>query len=172
MADGLDFSFRITIFPDVIKRLTDDPTSPGARAGRETADAIHKAAIPLIGTKYSGTTGKPKEPRSSRLKDSGEVRQERNGWVVVFDHPIAAAHHQGTPEHDYPARKAVYSNRHPKTWKNATKRFHKYGPFTHPGTDANPFLVEASEQVGVRGSGALKRGTAGPFPVFRSKGFF
>lgn len=179
MADGLVIKeFRFTINPRAGQVMSEAVDPQIASSAKKVLDV----AKTLIGGKgFSGHhTG-----RGKRLRNSGAVvRQGAGSYAVVFTHDIALYHHQGTLEHEITAKR-TYTNKKGKTVPipmfrdspTPTSNMYEdpFGPalrVEHPGTDPNPYLTNAAKKVGLRLSGSLKRGTQGPFPIGRSKGFF
>lgn len=165
--------FTVEVFPQRINRLTDSPDGPVGLAVKAKAEEMVPIAAGKIGTEYSGTTGKITDGRQGRMRDSGSVVPIGGAsYAVVFNHPAANIHHQGAKAHTFDGDK-WYANPHPNTWNVAggKRRFRKLGPFSHPGHDANPFLLDAAVAVGLRPSGELRRG-ARQVPIVRNPGFF
>lgn len=174
MADGVFVKeFRVTINPRARQIMTAMVDPQVGAAAKKVLD-VSKT---LIGTRFSGHHPE----RGRRLRDSGAVvRQGPGSYAVVFTHENAMRHHEGSPAHTYSATRT----RQTKTGKTViipmfrdspTPTSNKYSdPFgpafkvKHPGTDGNPYLTNAARKVGLRLSGSLKRGTAGPFPIVRS----
>lgn len=160
----------IEIFPERINRLLDSPHGPVGRAAKATAEVVLEKAKPLIGTRYSGTTGKVTDNRTGRIKDSGSVVSIGGAsWSVVFNHPIAFMHHEGKRT-DYPIPKSgdTYLLKNPNDpSRTEGGTFRAIGPVTWKGkTSGNPFLTKAAIAAGLRPSGTLLRG-ARPAPIFR-----
>lgn len=181
MADGIVFRTEVTVelFPRAIDRLLDSPGGPTGQFVKRQAENVLRAAIPKIGSEYSSTTGKLVGDTASRkgaMKTTGKVvpaGDNSASWSVVFDHPVAFMHHEGTKQHDIgsPGKKLGNKN-YPNTraghpiYKN--RLFGARGVVTHPGTAGNPFLTNAATEVGLRPSGALRRGPTRQVPIFRS----
>lgn len=165
---------KVEIFPDRVDKLLNTPNGPVGQMVKSAAERVLQAAPQFIGTEYSGTTGKPKEPRSSHLKDAGSVQPSQgSSWSVVFDHPAARVHHQGAAEHPIGSNEKVLGNSlYPNTRdghpRYPNRLFYAVGEVTHPGHDPNPYLIKAAEQVGLRASGALRRGPTDTNPIFRT----
>lgn len=168
---------RVEIFPDVVNRLVDSPGGPVGRLIQHTCEVLLQSARTRVGDQYSGTTGRPTEVRPGRLKDSGEVRSIGGAnHSVVFNHPIAFMHHEGSQPHPIGGEKQKLGNKnYPNTRaghpKYPNRLFFAYGPVDHPGHAGNPFLTDAAAELGLRASGELRRGTE-QVPLFRSKSFF
>lgn len=165
MPDGVFVKeFRVTINPRARQIMTAMADPQVASAAKKVLDV----ARPLIGSRFSGHHPE----RGRRLRDSGAVvRQGPGSYAVVFTHEIAMLHHEGSRSHSITAR----DSRIPMFRASPTPTSNKYSdPFgpalrvRHPGTDGNPYLTNAARKVGLRLSGSLKRGTAGPFPIVRS----
>jgi hypothetical protein len=80
-------------------------------------------------------------------------------WSVQFNHPKAKLHHDGTQAKNYPIGapgKRLSNPRDPARTRGGP--FFARGEVIHPGTNANPFLDEAADALGLRRSGALLRG--------------
>lgn len=174
MAVDFEFKFQIDIHPERLQQVVDAPNGKVSQAIRQTSERLMTTAASRIGKKYSGTNNNH-DGRNGRIAQSGKLVQgSGSDWRVIFDHPAAAAHHNGASDHEYGP--GFHINKHPNTWTNSPYRDNHFalkGPFSHPGNAANPFLLDAARQLGLRSSGALKRGTAGPFPLVRARpGFF
>lgn len=166
----------LEIFPQRINALLDSPTGPVGVAIQQQAEALLEAAKPLIGTTYSGH-----HPENPPMSSTGSVVSiGGSAWAVVFNHPAAFVHHEGTAGHPIKATKVITDK------KNRTRilpmfrdsptptgtRGEPFGPafnVQHPGTTGNPFLTNAAIQIGLRPSGGLKRGKR-LAPIFRSSG--
>lgn len=165
MANLIDIRTEVTItlFPQVLDNLLFNPSGPVSTRTKAVAERVLAAAIPRVGMKYSGTTGRPREARPSRLKDSGKVvHQQDSDWSVVFEHPIAFLHHEGTAGHTY--NSGFFYNPNADTWTNSPfddGHFALKGPFSHPGTKPNRFLTDAARSIGltVRSPSARGRST-------------
>lgn len=172
--DAITFRFSIDVFPAAA--LLRDIETLASPVIRRTSDQLKDLAASKVGRRYSGTNNN-KDGRTSRLAQSGKVVQGSGlGWSVIFEHPAAAAHHNGVSDHGYDP--GFYRNKNPNTWTKSPYRDNHFQVmsltgFTHPGNAANPFTLDAARELGLRSSGALRRGTAGPFPVVRAgPGFF
>jgi hypothetical protein len=171
MADiEVNLKTSIEIFPDRVNALIDTPDGPVGVVVRQAAEAVLQAAIPKIGTRYSGTTGKVTDGRSGRLRDTGRVESiGGSAYAVVFDHPIAFLHHEGKSSgYTIPITGNRYSltNPHGGTRSNG-EQFSAIGPVIWTGnTSGNPYLRDAADEVGLRSSGQLLRGRR-PASLFR-----
>lgn len=173
MADGIVIRTEVTVelFPRAIDRLLDSPDGPAGQLVKRQAENVLRAAIPKIGSEYSSTTGKP-EVRSGRLKTTGKVVPAGDGsasYSVVFNHPIAFMHHNGTRPHTIGSPgKRLFNPNDPVRSTSPRSPFAARGVVSHPGTAGNPFLTNAATEVGLRPSGALRRGPTRQVPIFRS----
>lgn len=157
MANGFSF----TIYPRARQVMTALVDPQVASAARKVLDA----AKPLIGTRFSG------HHPGKRLRDSGAVvKQGAGSYAVVFTHRIAMLHHEGSRSHSITARSARIPMFRASPSPTSNRYADPFGPafkVNHPGTGGNPYLTKAARKVGLRLSGSLKRGTAGPFPIGR-----
>lgn len=166
MTELVHIKTSIEIFPDRINRLVDSPGGPVGRHVNSAAQKLLGVARDLVGKRYSGTTGKVTDGRPGHLKDAGRVVPTGGAsHAVVFDHPIAYLHHEGASSHVY-SKNQWYINQHISTRHDTPFRRHGYIPFSHPGTDGNPYLTNAALKVGLKPSGSLLRG-ARPTSIFR-----
>lgn len=165
---------QITWFPDDIQRLVTDPSSPLAQIAEREANKLLRSSFQFIGNTYSGH-----HPERGPLADAGSVeRLSSGGFVVAYDHDIALIHHEGAASHSIaPTGRAKTKSGIPIMGRNGpgivtswgASKFWTTREVSHPGSPANPFLDKAARQIGWQPAGALKRGTAGPFAIFRSR---
>lgn len=159
-------NFRVTLFPERIAQIVNNPSGGASRLVERTCRSIVEKAKPLIGTRYSGHHA----GRGRQLSNSGKVQHNRGAsWSAVFEHPIAVIHHEGASPHTMPKKIGGFYYRNGPgvvTSKGDTVFGPRRGPISHPGHKGNPYLTTAAKEV-ARAAGALRRGTAGPFPVFR-----
>lgn len=161
----------ITIVPERIQDIIDNPSGPVGQKAQRYAEQALDIAKNNIGTRYSGHHREGAQARDRLLKESGRVIPGRQGRgasrVLIFEHPIAFLHHEGAQPHGMPQKflddiPSVYIRRGPGGYRFGPTR----GPINHPGTDSNPYIRNAAIQLGLKPSGALKRGQR-IGPVFR-----
>jgi hypothetical protein len=167
---------RVQLDRAAFEAYAQNPSGPVSTANQGLARQVLNACIQFIGTRYSGHH----VGRGPRLADSGHVEhQGGSSWGIVFDHPIAVYHHEGTPGHEihpkksipkFGGRKALARKGPGVVTSSDDTEFLSFRTVNHPGTTENRFLDKGARAVGLRPAGALKRGTTGPFPVFRGSG--
>lgn len=165
---GLDIQvhFTLEILPNRVKDMMDTPGGPVGRYVESVADILVGAAAARVGDRYSGHHPGPS------LKDSGRVEPAGgSGFNVIFDHPVAFLHHEGKSS-GYPITphnsKGILANQNNPARSGGGTFFAK-GAVTWTGqTQGNPFLLDAAEELGLRASGALLRGSR-LTPLFRTR---
>jgi hypothetical protein len=169
--DGIKFTakVRLEFFPEKVNQILNDPSGPVSQAIKGTAEAVLDAAIPLIGTKYSGHHFE----RGPLLSQSGSVQKVGigSGWSVVFGHEAAFIHHNGAKPHTIGEEgKILFRNGPGIVTSSGAKKFYAKRAVNHPGSAANPFLIDAARSLGLTTTSDTRfgrlRGEKGQFTSF------
>lgn len=162
--NGIDIQMKLTVNPGVLNSMFNDKNGFVGSIVQLNANAVlAQARANVTGRRYSG------HHPGLRLADSGRIQPTREdpsgpSWSVVFEHPIAVVHHQGSVGHSIgsPGRRLTNLN---IDARSAGGPFHAIGPVFHKGANANPYLINAAKTVGLRLGGALRQGQSIAFPV-------
>lgn len=157
MAAGISLqtSFTFRLFPKPVEDMVNSPTGPISVRVKQAAEKLLEVANTKIGTRYSGH-----HSREKKLAESGMVLKAGAGpsWKVLWNHPIAKLHHDGSPPHSIGNPGQRLSNpRSPARQQGGP--FFARGPVGHPGTHPNHYAEDAAQEIGLTLSGSILQGT-------------
>lgn len=153
----VNVSAKIEVFPDRLVSAVNSPSGAINGAVISAASALLTAARPLIGQRFIG------QHPGKQLRESGRIERISDtspAYQVIFTHPAAIIHHQGSKPHDIGrAGQRLFRNGPGTVGRGGQTKFSAKGPVHHPGHAANPYLIRAAQSIGLRQSGALLRGS-------------